>query len=123
MKFFKCDICGNFVEMVKESGVSMMCCGQNMTELLPGTSDGAHEKHVPVYSVNGNTVSIQVGSTEHPMMEGHFIAFIAVETDQGAYRITRKPGDAPKAELTLADGEIVLGVYAYCNLHGLWKAV
>ena len=123
MKFFKCDICGNFVEMVKESGVSMMCCGQKMTELLPGTSDGAHEKHVPVYSVNGNTVSIQVGSTEHPMMEGHYIVFIAVETDRGAYRITRKPGDAPKAELTLADGEIVLGVYAYCNLHGLWKAV
>lgn len=122
MIFYKCDVCGNFVEMVKESGVPMTCCGQNMTELVPGTSDGAHEKHVPVYSVAENKVTVNVGEVDHPMVDVHYIEWVAIETDKGAYRISLKPGDAPKVELALADKESVVGVYAYCNLHGLWKA-
>lgn len=122
MKFYKCEVCGNFVEMIKESGVLMMCCGQNMTELIPGTSDGAFEKHVPVYSVEGNKVIVKVGAVDHPMVEAHYIEWVAVETDKGAYRICLKPDCAPKAEFTLAEGESVVNVYAYCNLHGLWKA-
>lgn len=122
MKFFKCDVCGNFVEMVKESGAPMMCCGQKMTELVPGTSDGAAEKHVPVYSVEDNKVTVNVGEVDHPMMDVHYIEWVAVETDKGAYRVALKPGDSPKVELALAKDESVVGVYAYCNLHGLWKA-
>lgn len=122
MKFFKCDICGNFVEMVKESGAPMTCCGQKMTELVPGTSDGAFEKHVPVYTVEGNKVTVNVGAVDHPMVDVHYIEWIAIETNTGAYRKALKPNDAPKAEFILADNETVIGVYAYCNLHGLWKA-
>lgn len=122
MRFFKCEICGNFVEMVKESGAPMTCCGQKMTEIIPGTSDGAFEKHVPVYKVEGNKVLVNVGAVDHPMVDVHYIEWIALETDKGAYRIALKPNDMPKAEFTLADGETVAGVYAYCNIHGLWKA-
>lgn len=122
MRFFKCETCGNFVEMVKSSGAAMSCCGKNMTELIPGTSDGAAEKHVPVFSVEGNKVAVNVGSVDHPMGEIHFIEWIALETDKGAYRINLKPDGVPKAEFTLADGETVVSVYAYCNLHGLWMA-
>lgn len=122
MRFFKCDICGNLVEMIKSSGAPMSCCGQNMTELIPGTSDGAADKHVPVYSVDGNKVSVTVGSVEHPMMEAHYIEWIVVETSNGALRKQLKPGEAPKAEFVLADGESVVAVYAYCNLHSLWMA-
>lgn len=122
MKFYKCDICGNFVEMIKESGAPMTCCGQKMTELIPGTSDGAFEKHVPVYTMDGKKVVVNVGAVSHPMIEAHHIEWVAVETDKGAYRINLKLEMEPKAELTLSDDEKVVGVYAYCNLHGLWKA-
>lgn len=122
MKFYKCEICGNFVEMVKESGAPMTCCGQNMTELIPGTSDGAFEKHVPVYKVEGTVLKVNVGAVNHPMVDVHYIEWVAIETNKGAYRISLKPEEAPKAELTLADGETVVAVYAYCNIHGLWKA-
>lgn len=122
MKFFKCDVCGNFVGMVKESGVPMMCCGQKMTELVPGTSDGAHEKHVPVFTVEGNKVSVKVGAAEHPMAEVHYIEWIAIETKEGAQRKALKSGMAPAAEFILTDSDELIAVYAYCNLHGLWKA-
>lgn len=122
MKFYKCNVCGNLVEMVKESGVTMVCCGQNMTELIPGTSDGAHEKHVPVYKVDGCKVSVNVGAMDHPMLDEHYIEWVIVETDKGVYRINLKPEEAPKVEIKIADSENVIAVYAYCNLHGLWKA-
>lgn len=122
MRFFVCEHCGNIVEMVKSSGVPVMCCGQKMTELIPGTSDGAVEKHVPVVKVDGNKVSVKVGEVEHPMVEAHYIEWIAIETTNGAQRKILKPEQAPEAEFIIADGESVEAVYAYCNLHGLWKA-
>ena len=122
MRFFICEHCGNIVEMVKDSGVNVVCCGQKMTELIPGTSDGAHEKHVPVVTVDGNKVSVAVGAVDHPMLDVHFIEWIAIETSAGAQRKVLKPGDAPKAEFVLAEGETFVAAYAYCNLHGLWKA-
>lgn len=121
MKFYKCDICGNFVEMVKESGVVMTCCGQNMTELIPGSSDGAFEKHVPSVKVEGNTVKVNVGEADHPMIDTHYIEWIAIETDKGAYRKALKPNEAPKAQFHLCEGEKFIAAYSYCNLHGLWK--
>ena len=122
MKFFVCEECGNFVEMIKESGAPMICCGEKMKELIPGTSDGAVEKHVPVVTVDGNKVTVMVGSSEHPMMEAHYIEWIAVETVKGAQRKVLKPGEKPCAEFLLTDDDSVVEVYAYCNLHGLWKA-
>ena len=122
MKFYRCDHCGNIVTFVHASGVPVMCCGQKMTELVPGTSDGAVEKHVPVAAVEGNLVTVQVGSVEHPMLEEHHIEFIAVETNQGSQIKYLKPGEKPRAQFVLANGESLVAVYEYCNLHGMWKA-
>lgn len=122
MKFYVCETCGNFVGMIVESGVPMMCCGQDMKELVPGTSDGAVEKHVPVYKVEGDKVTVTVGAVEHPMENVHNIEWIAVETAKGAQRKTLKLGEKPCAEFVLTDDDSVVAVYAYCNLHGLWKA-
>lgn len=122
MRFFVCEKCGNIVGMIKDSGVPMMCCGQKMTELIPGTSDGAAEKHVPAFTVDGNIVSVTVGAVEHPMTEAHYIEWIAVETAQGAQRKVLTPDAAPKADFALTPGDSLVAVYAYCNLHGLWKA-
>ena len=122
MKFYKCAHCGKIIAVVKESGVPVMCCGQKMEEIIPGTTDAAVEKHVPVYEVNGNIVTVTVGEVEHPMLDAHYIEWIALETSSGNQRKPLKPGDAPKACFALCDGDEVKGVYAYCNLHGLWKA-
>ncbi len=122
MRFFVCEHCGNMVEMLKDSGAPMICCGDKMKELVPGTSDGAVEKHVPVVAVDGNKVIVSVGEAEHPMVEAHFIQWIAIETNSGVYRKVLNPGQTPKAEFVLSDGESVVATYAYCNLHGLWKA-
>ena len=121
-KFYICKHCGNIVAMVKDAGVPIVCCGERMTELIPGTSDGAAEKHVPVYVVDGNLVNVTVGTVEHPMLENHYIEWISVQTNYGNQRKVLKPGEAPKASFALLDGEKVEAVYAYCNLHGLWKA-
>ncbi|MBE5909093.1 MAG: desulfoferrodoxin [Lachnospiraceae bacterium] len=122
MKFFVCEVCGNFVEMVKESGAPMTCCGQKMKELVPGTSDGAVEKHVPVVTVEGNKVTVTVGSVEHPMAPEHYIEWIALETAKGSQRKTLNPGEPPCAEFILSDDDSCVAAYAYCNLHGLWKS-
>ena len=122
MRFFKCELCGNIIEHVKDSRVRVVCCGQEMKELIPGTSDGAQEKHVPVVTVDGDKVIVEVGSVEHPMTEAHYIQWIAIETTNGSQRVYLSHTDAPKAEFRLADGEELVAVYEYCNLHGLWEA-
>lgn len=100
----------------------MMCCGQKMTEIIPGTVDAAREKHVPVYEVNGNAVLVRVGAVEHPMQDVHYIEWIALQTRQGVQRKALKPGEKPEAGFALCEGDEVVAAYAYCNLHGLWKA-
>lgn len=121
MKYYQCKQCGNIIEFVKESGVPVMCCGQKMEEILPGTSDGAAEKHVPVVIKDGNHVIVQVGSVEHPMVEEHFIEWIVIETAKGCQKIKLTPADKPRAEFYLGEGDELLGAYEYCNIHGLWK--
>jgi superoxide reductase len=121
MKYYVCEHCGNIIEYVKETGVPVMCCGQKMTELVPGTSDGAHEKHVPVITVDGDKVIVEVGAVEHPMVEAHYIQWIAIETTRGSQRVKLAYTDKPRAEFKLADGEELIAAYEYCNLHGLWK--
>ena len=121
MKFYKCEICGKIVAMVKETPVDTMCCGQAMRELVPETTDGAAEKHVPVYTLEGNTVKVRVGSAEHPMADAHHIEWIAIETENGNQRKELRPGDKPEATFALVPHDKVKNVYEYCNLHGLWK--
>lgn len=121
-KYFICERCGNIVEVVKPSGVPLMCCGQKMTELIPGTTDGAAEKHVPVVVVDGTKVSVSVGQVEHPMVEAHYIEWIALETKNGYQRKALKPGEAPATNFAITEDDEVVAAYAYCNLHGLWKA-
>ena len=122
MKFYKCDICGKIVAMVKDTSVDTVCCGQPMRELVPGTTDGATEKHVPVYTLEGNTVKVKVGSVEHPMTDDHHIEWIAIETESGNQRKELKAGDKPEATFALVPYDKAKSVYEYCNLHGLWKA-
>lgn len=122
MKFYLCKKCKKTVEMIKGSPCPTMCCGEAMEELIPNTTDAAQEKHVPVVTVDGNTVSVTVGSAEHPMLEEHFITFIALETKQGVQRKALAPGEKPTAVFALAQGDVPVAAYEYCNLHGLWKA-
>ena len=121
-KYFICEHCGNIVTMVQDKGVPVFCCGQKVTPLVPGTVEAAHEKHIPVYTVEGNTVHVKVGSVDHPMLEEHFITWISLQTRQGSQIKYLKPGEAPGADFALTEGDAVEAVYAYCNLHGLWKA-
>ena len=122
LKFFSCEHCGNIIEMVEDKGVPVVCCGQRMTELVAGTSDGAREKHVPVYEVKDNIVHVKVGEVAHPMIPEHYIEWIVLQTKNGVQRKELNPGDKPEACFALCDGDEVEAVYAYCNLHGLWKA-
>lgn len=122
LKFFRCEHCGNIIEMVEDKGVPVVCCGQRMTELVAGTSDGAREKHVPVYEVKDNIVHVKVGEVAHPMIPEHYIEWIVLQTKNGVQRKKLNPGDKPEACFALCDGDEVESVYAYCNLHGLWKA-
>ena len=119
-KFYICEKCGNLVEKIEDSGVPMVCCGQKMSEIVAGTVEASREKHIPVASVEGNVVNVVVGSVEHPMAEEHSILWIELVSDKGVQRKHLKPGEAPKVSFALA-GEKPLAVYAYCNLHGLWK--
>ncbi len=121
-KFYICEHCGNIIEMVKDAGVPVMCCGQKMKELIPGTTDAAAEKHVPAYEVKDHVVTVSVGSVEHPMVSGHYIEWVALQTKQGNQKKALKPGDRPEVRFAVCEGDEVEAVYAYCNLHGLWKA-
>ena len=122
MKFYQCAVCGQIVAVVKATGVPVICCGQPMKEIAAGTSDASVEKHVPVFEVNGDVVSVTVGAAEHPMLEAHYIEWIALKTEQGNQRKALRPGEPPKACFRICDGDKVEAVYAYCNLHSLWKA-
>ena len=121
MKVYKCLQCGNMIQMMKESGIPVMCCGKKMEELVPNTVEASEEKHIPVIDVNGNRVTVTVGSVEHPMETEHYIEWICLETKYGEQYRQMKPGDTPTATFVLGDDEVV-AAYAYCNLHGFWKA-
>ena len=121
VKFYRCNHCCNNIEKVFDAGVPVVCCGEKMTELVPNTSDGAGEKHVPVVEVNGNDVVVRVGEVDHPMIPAHFIQWIYVQTNLGGMRKDLTPEVGPTASFKLSEGEKVVAVYEYCNLHGLWK--
>ena len=120
-KFYICEHCGNIIGMIHNSGVPMMCCGQKMTKLEAGVVEASHEKHIPVVTVEGNTVRVNVGSVTHPMSEEHHIAWVYLQTNRGGQRKCLDITGAPEVTFALAD-ETPVAVYAYCNLHGLWMA-
>lgn len=122
MRFFICKHCGNIIGMIHNSGVKVVCCGEPMEELVANTVDAAKEKHVPVLSVNGNTVNVKVGSVSHPMTEEHYIQWIYILTEKGGQRKCFKPGDSSELNFALTEDDKLIAAYAYCNLHGLWKA-
>ena len=122
MKFFKCRHCGKIIAVVNERNVPTICCGEPMSEMVPNTSDGAFEKHIPVYEVKDNVVTVTVGEVKHPMMENHYIEWIAIETNFGNQRKILKPGEEPVAKFALLEGEKVIRVVEHSNLHGLYAS-
>lgn len=120
-KFYICEHCGNIVTKVKDSKVPVVCCGQKMKEIIPGTVEASKEKHIPEYVVEENKVVVTVGSVEHPMIDVHYIEWISLQTKKGNQLKYLQPNEAPKACFSLCEGDEVEAVYAYCNLHGLWK--
>ncbi len=120
LQIYKCEKCGNIVEMVHEGKGELVCCGEPMKLYAENTTDAAKEKHVPVVEVSGGTIKVTVGSVAHPMEEKHYIEWIEVIADGKAYRQFLKAGEAPEAVFNLDAKEFT--VRAYCNLHGLWRA-
>ncbi len=122
MKFYRCSHCGQIIAIVKKTGVPVICCGEPMKEIVPGTVDASLEKHVPVFEVKGGKVFVTVGAVPHPMLPEHYIEWVSIQTKIGNQRKELKPGDEPKVCFSICEDDEVLAVYAYCNLHSLWKA-
>ncbi len=120
LQIYKCEICGNIVEVLHEGKGELVCCGKPMKLFTENTEDAAKEKHVPVVERISGGVKVTVGSVLHPMEEKHYIEWIEVIADGSAYRQFLKPGDTPEAVFTV-DAQN-LSVREYCNVHGLWKA-
>ena len=128
-KFFKCKHCGNMAGLVQDKGVPLVCCGEKMAELVANTVEASLEKHLPAISGESgacscgcdcNCLSVQVGSVLHPMEDAHHIAFVYVETEKGGQRKALKVGEEPKLDFCIVNDKPI-AVYAYCNLHGIWK--
>lgn len=122
MIFYRCSHCGNIITYITDKGVPVSCCGEPMQKLIPGSTDAAQEKHVPVVTAGEGQVSVSVGTAAHPMTAEHSIQWIALETDRGVSLRMLEPDQPPEAVFALLPGEQVRSAYAYCNLHGLWAA-
>lgn len=119
--FYRCKKCGNLVGLIEDGKVPMICCGEPMEKLVPNTTDGAHEKHVPAFELNGSELHVQVGSVPHPMTEEHYIMWIMVTQGNKTQRVELTPQDEPKADFHV-EADKPFAIYEYCNLHGLWMA-
>jgi len=122
LKFYRCRHCGKIIFMVNETGVDTMCCGEAMTEIKAGSMDASVEKHVPVIEREEDKVKVTIGSVAHPMAEEHYIEWVACETSRGVQVKYLHPGEEPHIGFKICCCEELKNVYAYCNLHGLWKA-
>lgn len=120
-KFFICKHCGNIVALIRDKGVPIFCCGEKMPELIPGTTEASGEKHIPEYTVDGQTVHVTVGAVRHPMTQEHYIEWVCLETEQGLQYVHLRPEDEPQATFAIRPGDAVRGVYAFCNQHDLWR--
>ncbi len=118
--FFYCKHCGNLVGKIIDSNVPLSCCGEVMSELTANTVDASTEKHVPTADFKDGILTVNVGSVDHPMTEEHLINFIYVSTEKGGQRKGLKANEKPFATFAFVDDKPT-AVFAYCNLHGLWK--
>ena len=119
-RFYICEHCGNIVGIVHDGGVPLVCWGQKMTKLEPGTVEASVGMHLPVVSVENGIITAKIGSVSHPMTEEHHISWIYLQTARGGPRKALNPNEKPEVTFALTD-EKPIAVYAYCNLHGLWK--
>jgi superoxide reductase len=120
LEVYKCDICGNIVEVLHGGHGELSCCGQPMNQLVENTVDAAKEKHVPVVEKIAGGVKVKVGDVAHPMEEKHWIEWVQIIADGKSYRQFLNPGEAPEATFNVSADDIT--AREYCNLHGLWKA-
>lgn len=122
LEFYECQTCKNMITHLKKSPINVVCCGREMTKIVPNTQEAATEKHIPEVTITKNTVEVVVGSVVHPMTEEHYIDWIALETENNKTQIVHlsKTGE-PKCVFNLSDNDKAKTVYAFCNLHGLWK--
>jgi superoxide reductase len=120
LEVYKCEVCGNMVEVLHGGAGTLVCCGQDMVLLKANTTDAAQEKHVPVIEKTADGYKVKIGSVPHPMVAEHYIEWIEVIADGTAYRKFLNPGDAPEADFKIDATEIT--AREYCNVHGLWKA-
>jgi superoxide reductase len=120
LQIYKCEVCGNIVEVMHEGQGELVCCDQPMTLMQENTVDAAHEKHVPVIEKTAEGVKIKIGSLPHPMEEKHYIEWIELIADEQAYRKFLRPGGKPEAIFKIQAQNVI--AREYCNIHGLWKA-
>lgn len=118
-QIYKCEVCGNIVELVHAGKGQMVCCGKSMALMNPNTQDASLEKHVPVIENTPDGVMVKIGSAPHPMVEEHYIEWIEILADGKVYRKHLKPGDSPEAEFCIKAENIV--ARELCNIHGLWQ--
>lgn len=123
MEFKKCKKCGQIVALVKPTGVPLVCCGEEMETLKPKTEEEGTEKHSPVYKRVGNQVIVSIGSTLHPSIKEHYIEWIVLSTNKGNQRKCLNAGEIPTATFEICSSERINEIYAYCNVHELWKLV
>ena len=119
IEFYRCEVCGNIVALVNKGDGTLVCCGKEMTSLVPNTVDASKEKHVPDIKKEEGKIKVAVGSTLHPMVPEHYIQWIALLADDRVEFKYLKPGEEPKTEFDDAKSGTV---FEYCNIHGLWKA-
>jgi len=120
LEVYKCDVCGNIVEVLHAGGGELVCCGEPMMLMAENTVDAAKEKHVPVIEIGADSITVKVGSVAHPMEAAHYIEWVELIADGKVYRQFLKPGEAPQATFPVVAKQVT--AREYCNLHGLWKA-
>lgn len=123
MKFFKCNICGNVVELLVSGGGTLVCCDEPMELLVPKTTDTGNEKHLPVATLEGNKLTVNIGSIEHPMEAAHHIDFVLIKYNNVVERHDFAVTDKPEYTFTINEDFTEIEVYENCNIHGLWKTI
>jgi superoxide reductase len=119
-QIFKCEICGNIIEVLHAGAGQLVCCDQPMKPIVANSEDAAKEKHVPVIERTQQGILVKIGSVPHPMEEKHYIEWIQLIADNQSYRVFLSPGDQPQALFNLTATNVM--ARAYCNIHGLWKS-
>lgn len=120
VNFYTCVNCGNIAVKIVDSGVDLVCCGKPMVKVIANSVEASEDKHLPVVTIEGDVIDVNIGTIDHPMEEDHYITFIYLQTKNGGQRKALSPGDAPHVSFRVVDDEAI-AVFAHCNTHGIWK--